>query len=93
MPNQNEMEVKIKEIIVEKAVLDIKPEDLKLDTSLNDGDLSLDSVQALEVLVGLEEEFDFQFNDDEITPEIFSSVSSLIKYVDKQIKQSSVKKV
>ena len=76
-----EIEQRIREIIVEKGMLDVPVERLQMDTPLNEGDMELDSVQTLEVLVGLEEEFDFFFDDDDITPELFGKVGNLVEYV------------
>ena len=72
---------RVREIIVEKGMLEIPVRKVQMDTSLTEGDLALDSVQTLEILVGLEEEFDFFFDDDDITPQLFDKVRNLVEYI------------
>ncbi len=78
---QKIIEQKIKEILVKKGNLTVEPESIKVDDSLNNGDFALDSIQKLEVLVGIEDEFDIVFNDDDVMPELFNAVSVLVEYV------------
>ena len=76
-----DVEQRVREIIVEKGMLEVSVEKVQMDTSLTEGDLALDSVQTLEILVGLEEEFDFFFDDDDITPQLFDKVRNLVGYI------------
>ncbi len=54
---------KIKEIISEQFNID--EEDIDLDTSFRD-DLNADSLDLVELVMGLEDEFDLEIGDDEV---------------------------
>ncbi|MBQ5445996.1 MAG: acyl carrier protein [Lachnospiraceae bacterium] len=68
---------KVKEIIVETANLneaDVKPE-----SKLKD-DLGLDSLDAMELNMALEEKFDLTISDEELIN--FITVQDIVKYID-----------
>ena len=75
---------RIKRVLVERLELAATPGDIKDDALLfapaSEGGLELDSLAALEIVVGLSEEFDLSL--DEVPREAFMSVSSLADYVD-----------
>jgi len=77
----------LKALIVERLKLDIEPQSIKDDAPLfdaaegNDG-LSLDSVEALEIVVGIEERWGIVIQDDSVANE-FYSVDSLAALVDR----------
>ena len=54
------------------------------DPLFGDG-LGLDSVDALELVVALEKEFGIKIKSHEVEPEVFGSVASLSRYVDKRL--------
>lgn len=70
----------IKEMIVERCFLSISPDDIGDDDSLMDS-VGLDSVQILEVVVGLEEIFGITFEDTDFNLENFLSVNAISNYV------------
>ncbi len=70
------IEDKLKELIVERLFLKIEPGDIGDEDSLTD-DHGIDSVQLLEIVVGLEEEFGISFEDEDFDIEIFKSVKSI----------------
>lgn len=75
----------LKALIVERLKLDIEPQSIKDDAPLFDaaegGDgLSLDSVEALEIVVGIEERWGIVIQDDSVANE-FYSVDSLANLV------------
>jgi len=70
----------IKEMIVERCFLDMAPDAIQDDASLME-DVGLDSVQILEVVVGLEETFGVTFEDADFDVENFSSVAAIAGYV------------
>jgi acyl carrier protein len=47
--------------------------------------LGLDSVSVLELLAGLEEEFNIIFDDSELNIEFFENVGSLTNYINKKL--------
>ncbi len=75
----------IKKSIIEENNLDISINDIDDNMQLMGGTLNLDSVVLLELVINLEDEFDFMFEDDELTKEIFDSVASLSRYIKEKI--------
>lgn len=77
------LEAEIKEIIVEALALeDLKPEEIETDAPLFVEGLGLDSIDALELAMALEEHYGVTVEDDpEQNRQIFSSVSSLAEFV------------
>ena len=71
---------KIKDIIVEQLDLD-DADSLTMETSLKD-DLDADSLDAVEVIMALEEEFDIEIPDDEA--ENFKTIGDIVEYIEAQ---------
>lgn len=70
---------KVKEIITEQ--LGVDSEDIKLDTSLTK-DLEADSLDAVEIIMAIEEEFDIEVPDEEA--ENFANIGDIIKFIESQ---------
>lgn len=71
---------KIREILVEQ--LGVKPEEVKLEVSFQD-DLGADSLDVVELVMALEEEFDIQIPDEDA--EKISTVANAVDYIKAQI--------
>ncbi len=69
---------KVKGIVVEQ--LGVKPEDLSLQTSLIE-DLGADSLDIVELIMALEEEFDIEISDEDA--EKISTVGDVVEYIKK----------
>ncbi|MCI8285482.1 MAG: acyl carrier protein [Firmicutes bacterium] len=70
---------KVKEIIVEQ--LGVDGDDIKMDTSLTK-DLEADSLDAVEIIMAIEEEFDIEVPDEEA--ENFANIGDIIKFIEAQ---------
>lgn len=68
---------KIKEIIAEQ--LSVEEDSISMDTNLMK-DLEADSLDAVEIIMGIEEEFDIEIPDEEA--ENFQTVADLVNYVE-----------
>ena len=68
---------KIQELIVEQ--LDVDPSQVTMDTDFMK-DLEADSLDAVEIILGVEEEYGIEIPDD--IAENFSKVGDIVKYVD-----------
>ena len=68
---------KVKEIIVKE--LKVEAEKVTLDALLKD-DLGADSLDAVEVIMALEEEFDLEFSDDAATS--IKTVGDIVRYIE-----------
>lgn len=67
---------KVKEIVVEQ--LGVEPEDVSLESSFID-DLGADSLDIVELIMALEEEFDLEIPDEEA--EKFPTVGDVVEYI------------
>lgn len=69
---------KIKEIIVEQLNID-DGGFINLDTNLQE-DLDADSLDAVEIIMNIEEEFDIKVDDDEL--ENIKTIGDIVKYIE-----------
>jgi len=72
---------KIKEIIIEQLGLD-EDTTITMETSLI-GDLEADSLDAVEVIMAIEDEFDVEIPDEDA--EDFKNIGDIVKYVEERI--------
>lgn len=66
-------------MIVERLNLEIKSDEIDDDSPLFAMGLGLDSIDSLELVVGVEEEFEVQIGDEDL--EVFLSVNTLVDYI------------
>lgn len=74
------IEDQLKELIVERLFLKIEPQDIGDEDNLME-DHGIDSVQVLEIVVGLEEEYGVSFEDEDFDIEVFQTVKSISDFV------------
>ncbi|MCQ2551401.1 MAG: acyl carrier protein [Clostridia bacterium] len=72
---------KVREIIMEQ--LGVTEDQVTMDTHLMK-DLEADSLDAVEIIMGLEEEYDFEIPEEDA--EHFQYVGDLVKYVEEHVK-------
>ena len=83
MPDQASTAQRIKTLVVEKLNLEgLAPESIGDTLPLFGDELGLDSVDALELVVALEKEFNIRIQSHEIAREAFATVATLAAYVD-----------
>ena len=89
MPAINGLESELKRLIVEALVLeDIAPDEIESEAPLFVEGLGLDSIDALELAMALEERFGVKIEDDpDENRRIFASVRSLAEFVNSQLPQ------
>ena len=68
---------KVKDIIIEQ--LQVEESDVSMDTNLMK-DLSADSLDAVEIIMAIEDEFGMEIPDEDA--ETFQTVADLVKYVE-----------
>ena len=74
------IEAKLKNMIVDRLFLKVKPEEIPTEVSLMDA-FGVDSVSLLELVVGLEEAFGIQLEDGDFNVQNFSTVAALRDFV------------
>jgi acyl carrier protein len=73
---------KIKQLIIQRLKLeDMTPEMIETDAPLFGEGLGLDSIDALELVLGLEKEFGVIIPDAEVGKKVFQSVRTMAQYV------------
>ncbi len=75
----------IKEMMVEQLDLEMEPEFITNDQPIFGRGLELDSIDALELAVGIYDKFEISVTDDNTT--IFSSVNTMADYIEKERKE------
>lgn len=78
-----DIEIKIKEIILEYTDSINSISEISNDTDLSS--LGINSVTGLRIFVAIENEFNFEFDDNKLNPETFSSVKQLSIYVQEKV--------
>jgi acyl carrier protein len=80
-PNDHLIE-KIKQIIIQRLkLMDMTTEMIETDAPLFGEGLGLDSIDALELVLGLEKEFGVIIPDAEVGKKVFQSVRTMAQYV------------
>lgn len=78
----DELKNKLKAQIIEQLNLeDLSPEDFESETPLFGEGLGLDSIDALELIVLLEREYNIKLNDPNKGKEVLYSVDSMAKFI------------
>lgn len=74
---------KIKEMLVRRLKLKMAMQDIKNDVLLfGEGGLGLDSIDALELVVGLQKEFNVVINDKAVAEKVLVSVNTIAGFIE-----------
>ncbi len=85
MAEIDELKAKVKEMIIRDLKLeDISPEDIVDDAPLFIEGLGLDSLEALQLVVSVEESFDVLIPDENAGKVAFASLNALADYIKKE---------
>lgn len=69
----------IKDELVERLELEVEPEDIDDDTFLFGGGLQLDSIDSMEIIIGMQARFDVMIEEDDIEP--LRTINTLADFV------------
>ncbi len=75
------LENRVRALLILRLKLEIPPEEIDIDAPLFGEGLGLDSIDALELVVGLEQEFSIQIPDADVGKKVFASVRTIADYV------------
>jgi acyl carrier protein len=81
MTDRQELAAKVKSLIVRRLKLEIDPASIQDDAPLFGEGLGLDSIDALELVLGLEQEFGIKVQDEEVGVKAFASVNALCDFI------------
>jgi len=71
----------IKQELVERLELEVQPEDIDDDTILFGGGLQLDSIDSMEIIIGMQSRFDVEIPEGDVSP--LRTINTLADFVQK----------
>jgi len=76
------LKLEIKKLIIDRLRLEgMKPEDIQDDAPLFGEGLGLDSIDSLELVLGIEQRFGVKIQDEELGQKVLASVNALARFV------------
>jgi acyl carrier protein len=81
---KEELRPRVKELIVRRLKLEIDPQTIEDGAPLFGEGLGLDSIDALELVLGLEQEFGIKVEDEEVGVKAFASVDALCDFIERK---------
>ena len=75
------IEHRVKQVIIRTLSLEVDADEIDDEDALFGGGLGINSMATIEIIVGLEEEFDIEVPDEELRVELFDSVQTMADYV------------
>ena len=81
--SDQQLKQQIKEMIVERLFLDADPSAMGDDENLMEN-YGINSVNLFEIVVGLEEQFEISFEDEDFSVDLFANVNSLAEFVERK---------
>ena len=82
--SRQELASQVKDLIVRRLKLDIDPKTIEDGAPLFGEGLGLDSIDALELVLGLEQEFHLKVEDEEVGVKAFASVDALCDFIEQK---------
>lgn len=76
------VELKVKENIIKVLNLGIAPEELESSNLIES--YGINSVDALEILIHIENEFDIEVDEEHLNAELINEVSALVEYIEEK---------
>ena len=84
MTTRDEQAQRVKELIVRRLKLEMDPATIDNAAPLFGEGLGLDSIDALELVLGLEQEFGIKVEDEEVGVKAFASVDALVDFIEQK---------
>lgn len=75
----NKIVVEVEKVVKDKIKKYMDETELKNDSSLVD--YGIDSILLIEIVIGLESEFDIVIDDDDLQENIFKSINTIAEYI------------
>ncbi len=75
-----ELQVKVVEVL---NLIDVQPDDIKVDDQLVGGDLGIDSIDVLEMVIMIEKDYGAKIDTRELGVKVFATLGTLAEYIHK----------
>ena len=75
-----ELQVKVVEVL---NLIDVQPDDIKVDDQLVGGDLGIDSIDVLEMVIMIEKDYGVKIDNRELGVKVFATLGTLADYIHK----------
>jgi len=76
---------RLKELMIKRLKLKTAPEQIGEETQLfGPGGLGLDSIDVLELVVGIKKEFGVEIADRQTAEKVFTSVGAIVRYIEEK---------
>ena len=85
MQNTNDLKARIRQLLVDSLMLQLKPEEIADDVLLFGEGLGLDSVDALQLVVALEKSFGLKIKDADMAREVLKNVNTIAAAVEARL--------
>ena len=73
-----ELQIKIVEVL---NLVDVQPEDIKEDDQLIGGNLGIDSIDVLEMVIMIEKDYGLKIDNRELGAKVFATIGALAGYI------------
>jgi acyl carrier protein len=73
-----DLQVKIVDVL---NLIDVQPVDIKVDERLVGGDLGIDSIDVLEMVIMIEKDYGVKIDNKELGVKVFASLRTLAEYI------------
>jgi acyl carrier protein len=73
-----DLQIKIVEVL---NLIDVQPEDIKHDEQLVGGNLGIDSIDVLEMVIMIEKDYGIKIDSRELGVKVFATLSTLAEYI------------
>jgi len=74
----NELKVKIVEVL---NLIDVRPDDINEDAQLVGGELEIDSIDVLEMVIMIEKDYGVRIDSRELGVKVFATLGTLAEYI------------
>jgi len=85
MQNTNDLKMRVRQMLVENLMLQVKPEEITDDLSLFGEGLGLDSVDALQLVVALDKTFGLKIQDAEMAKGVLQNINTIVAALEKHL--------
>ena len=76
-----ELQIKIVDVL---NLIDVKPDDIKVDERLVGEDLGIDSIDVLEMVIMIEKDYGVKIDNKELGVKVFASLRTLAEYIQEE---------